>query len=273
MQEKGIFPEVFGQNYPIEFAVPESRTLQEIISLRAIVGDIRASTSLVGENIRVLDLACGEGRLKEAFVGCDYVGIDKRREALASLKQLSGSNETRLNNVVAADMRRLPFCEAFDLVVSMYTSFGYFGDEENVEVLRGIANVLGPEGLCIIDMPNYDRIVQDFSEGKRIKEDEHLLDGSGGRYSVEYRNSLCVSGAKSLCGDGGELWLVEKRTAILADGGRCELEDLKLRVYTSEEMKQLLLLADLKYIKTTDYDLSPFDPQDSRRSWFLCRAK
>ena len=53
-------------------------------------------------------------------------------------------------------MRRLPFRpESFDLVVNLFTSFGYFADDaQHARVLHGAAEVLRPGGVFVLDYLN-----------------------------------------------------------------------------------------------------------------------
>ena len=61
-----------------------------------------------------------------------------------------------VKGVVRGDMRVLPFRDAaFDLVVNLFTSFGYFADDaQHADVLRGVARVLVPGGKLFLDYLN-----------------------------------------------------------------------------------------------------------------------
>src|SRR6185437_6484141 len=61
---------------------------------------------------------------------------------------------------VRADMRVLPFAGAsFDLVVNLFTSFGYFSsDEENRLVLSEVNRVLRRDGVFVLDYLNSDQV-------------------------------------------------------------------------------------------------------------------
>src|SRR5207244_8733596 len=61
---------------------------------------------------------------------------------------------------VQGDMRRLRFRGAFDAAISMFTSFGFFDrQEEDREVLRGIARALRPRGTFLMQLFNGDGLV------------------------------------------------------------------------------------------------------------------
>ena len=104
----------------------------------------------------VLDLACGMGRhmtiLKEAgyrAVGCD----------LSYTMLRTGILEYGPMAVTRADMRNLPFrAGTFAGLVNFFTSFGYFSsDDENEQVVREMARVLGPDAVFLFDYLNVDR--------------------------------------------------------------------------------------------------------------------
>lgn len=96
---------------------------------------------------RVLDVACGTGRHARALaaLGHRVVGADLSRELLAA------ASEVRR---VRADMRALPFVDAFDAATSFFTSFGYFDDAGNLRTLRSIAASLRRRGVFLLDFLN-----------------------------------------------------------------------------------------------------------------------
>jgi SAM-dependent methyltransferase len=103
---------------------------------------------------RVLDFCCGSGRHLRAWQAHDYfcAGFDLSRELLRRARRDLGPSA----RLARSDMRILPFAaEAFDLVASFFTSFGYFDEEsDDRAVLCGIARVLRPGGLFMLDFLN-----------------------------------------------------------------------------------------------------------------------
>lgn len=103
---------------------------------------------------RVLDLCCGSGRHSRALArrGYDVVGVD------LSLVLLALANERKSNSNLSFyqyDMRKIPFENEFDIVVNLFTSFGYFSsDEENATVVRNMARALKTNGQAVIDYLN-----------------------------------------------------------------------------------------------------------------------
>lgn len=57
------------------------------------------------------------------------------------------------------DMRDFGRADAFDLVLSMFTSFGYFDDkDEDLGVLRNMLTSLRPGGVCLIEVMGKERL-------------------------------------------------------------------------------------------------------------------
>lgn len=100
---------------------------------------------------RVLDVACGAGRHLRALAarGATALGLDLSPVLLAEARLARPEGA-----LVRADMRHLPFAgNAFDDLLSMFTSFGYFEDEEaHRRLARECARVA--RHRIVVDLPN-----------------------------------------------------------------------------------------------------------------------
>jgi SAM-dependent methyltransferase len=172
---------------------------------------------------RVLDLACGNGRHLKALrlAGLDAVGVDL---SAALLRQ---AREHDLP-VARADMRRLPLPAAhFDAVVNLFTSFGYFQDEQdNAVVLHEVARVLRPGGRLLMDHINGQALRSGLVPQTRRE--------VGGRTIFESRR-----------------WLPESRrvekTVAIRGGGAPDVEYVEsVRVYSPDELTALLRRAGME---------------------------
>ena len=75
---------------------------------------------------------------------------------------------------VRGDARHIPFHdETFDVVLNLFTSFGYFDDEENRELIHSIARILKPGGRYFIDYLNPPQVINNLVE-ESIKEKEGI---------------------------------------------------------------------------------------------------
>jgi SAM-dependent methyltransferase len=92
------------------------------------------------------------------------------------------------------DLRELPVDGPFDAVVCWFTSFGYFNDEDNRQVLREFHRVLRPGGRLLIETLHYDGFVRGFVPapfasmdrvGDDLMIDESRFDSLTGRIETE----------------------------------------------------------------------------------------
>jgi SAM-dependent methyltransferase len=104
---------------------------------------------------RLLDLACGRGRhtLNLARLGYAVTGLDLSPRAISIAREKLASRHQKADFILG-DMRN-PLPETFDGVVNLFTSFGYFDDDEqNRTVLRAIRAMLRPGGFLVLDYLN-----------------------------------------------------------------------------------------------------------------------
>ena len=105
---------------------------------------------------RVLDVACGAGRHLSALerAGARPFGFDLSRPLLARAR------ENTARPLVRADMRALPFRPAsMDLTVNLFTSFGYFAeDEEHTDAIGQMLSTVRPGGWFVIDFLNAEQV-------------------------------------------------------------------------------------------------------------------
>lgn len=191
----------------------------------------------------ILDLCCGQGRhaLLLAERGYHVTGLDLSREYLAI--GLEGARKTGMPiELVQGDMRSLPFANAYDAVIDMFTAFGYLEtDEEDARVLLAIAQSLKPGGKLLLDMLNREWVIVN-----QVQKDWHI--GPDGSAYLENR----------------ELDLLTSRNhvtfhSVSKDGGLKELGGHHIRLYTLAEMAAMLGRAGLELTDTYgDYDGSPY---------------
>jgi SAM-dependent methyltransferase len=101
----------------------------------------------------ILDLCCGNGRhaVRLASRGFSVTGLDLSTASLA-LARARGNHAVHW---MRHDMRR-PFGNAaYDYILNLFTSFGYFEDPaDHFSVVSNIARALKPEGRVVIDFLN-----------------------------------------------------------------------------------------------------------------------
>lgn len=115
---------------------------------------------------RLLDVACGFGRHSNILSrkGFRVTGIDTSRDFLEMARE-TARHEKLQTEFIEMDMRKLPFEKEFDMAICLFTSFGYFPDAENEQVLEGISRSLVSGGIFVLDIVNRDWILSRGGQG------------------------------------------------------------------------------------------------------------
>ncbi len=109
------------------------------------------------KNLKLMDLACGEGRHSAAAakLGHSVVGMDLSPNSIANAKVIHGESSNL--RFVEGNMLDFDLEERFDGVLNLFTSFGYFDKRsDHLAVLNGIRNHLKPDGFLILDFLNVE---------------------------------------------------------------------------------------------------------------------
>jgi SAM-dependent methyltransferase len=125
------------------------------------------------EGAEVLDLASGHGRIASRFAarGARVTGLDAD-EFFLERARASGSGA----EFVHGDMRALPWSEPrFDAALLWFTAFGYFDDETNASVLRGVRSVLRDGGRFALDVNHLPRLLASFSSQSFMRRGDDLM--------------------------------------------------------------------------------------------------
>lgn len=112
----------------------------------------------------VLDLACGPGRHAIPLVqrGFRVTGVDRSPFLLHRARERADASGVEIE-WVESDMRTFRRPTAFDLVLLLFTSFGFFRDDaENAQVLRNAAENLRPGGALVLDTIGKEALARVF---------------------------------------------------------------------------------------------------------------
>ncbi len=169
---------------------------------------LRLTGSVSGD---VLDLCCGPGRfsIPLARMGFNVTGVDTTGFLLNIARNRASIENVRVN-WVQENMRHFSRPDSFDLILSMFTSFGYFTDHrDNMKVLHNARESLRNGGKLVIELMGKETLASIFNavtdeetedgllliqrhrieEGwKRIRNDWLLIDGTSiiGRWKFSH---------------------------------------------------------------------------------------
>lgn len=117
---------------------------------------------------RLLDLSCGIGRhsVELAHLGYRVTGVDlsptfiERAKRLAQEKQVTEKVEFHVCD--ARQVAQTLANEKFDAVVNIWTSFGYYDEEANTDILRQCRTLVREGGTFVMDINNRDGLARRF---------------------------------------------------------------------------------------------------------------
>jgi SAM-dependent methyltransferase len=197
---------------------------------------------------RVLDLACGKGRhaIHLAHLGFDVTGLDISGDSIAAARLME--NETLA--FYQHDMRLAFRSNYFDAVLNMFTSFGYFKTlNENQKSLQHIFTNLKPGGALLLDYFN-SHYVRNHLVPTETKTIEAI------QFDIEKKV------------DASFVY----KTISFTDQGREFIHQEKVQLLEKHHFEQMCTQVGLQIESVFgDYDLSPFQPDTSKRFIFIAR--
>jgi SAM-dependent methyltransferase len=128
------------------------------------VGQILALADFSGRT--VLDLCCGPGRHAVEFArhGFQVTGVDRTPFLLDRARERALEAGVQVE-WVTEDMRRFLRPESYDLACSLFTSFGYFEEEqEDLSVLHKIHENLKSGGVFVLDVISKERVARQWKD-------------------------------------------------------------------------------------------------------------
>ena len=146
---------------------------------------------------KVLDLACGKGRhaLQVHQLGFPVLGVDLSDESIQYAKEFATSGL----DFKRADMRDLGMQQEVDLVLNLFTSFGYFQKEgDNRKVLESVSRALKPGGLMVLDYLNVSKVKNLLPQNEQVDRGEvqfNIKKSLEGKFIVKHIHFEDPSGA------------------------------------------------------------------------------
>ena len=237
------FDDVFGDDYLhfYETVLTDELSDRQVATIAGFVP--------LGPGVRVLDCPCGFGRISNrlAGLGAEVVGIDAGARFLEVARRAGAAVDYRLG-----DMRELDFDAEFDLVVNIFTSFGYYDEDTDRAVLAGFRRALKPGGKLVLEQLNSQRILGYIAAGNGIslamiqRDDDLLIDRNG--YDA-------VAGR-----------LVTERISVR--DGKVRRYHFSVRAFSPVEISSWLRDAGFSAVEVFDQDGQPFT-LGARRMWVV----
>ena len=198
-------------------------------------------------NSKVLDLACGMGRhsINLNKMGYNVTGVD------LSVKNIKNASKYESENLKFKihDMRK-PLGQKFDLVVNLFTSFGYFDDfKDNLKTLDSIKSSLKKNGLAVIDFLNIK-----YLKNNLIHKNTEEIDGIKFHLNRSIKNGFLT-----------------KKISFKHELNEYNFEE-KVRSLDLYDFKSMFKQSNIEILHIFgDYKLTSFDENNSKRLIFILK--
>ena len=113
------------------------------------------------KNQTIADFCCGTGSVLNRFLGDGLTtyGIEFSPDYVKTGQQLYPNS-----TIVQGDALRYSFGQKFNTVYNWYSSFGYFSDQQNQQLLANMYQHLDTNGTGLIELYNSYHILQNFKK-------------------------------------------------------------------------------------------------------------
>ncbi|CRX38364.1 class I SAM-dependent methyltransferase [Estrella lausannensis] len=125
-------------------------------------------------NERVLDVGCGSGRYVFVFreLGFAIEGIDFSPFLIEIAKKEAKKQSLSPTLFHLGDIRTSALSPQYDTLLSLFTSFGYFSDAENLNVLKAMRGKVRSKGKLFLDYLNPNYVIEHL-----LPKEELILNG------------------------------------------------------------------------------------------------
>lgn len=200
---------------------------------------------------RVLDMACGAGRhsILLAKKGLIVTAVDLSKNLLDIAKKTADEENLKIE-FVNSDIRDFDTILDFDLVINLFTSFGYFeNDEDNYAVLQKAYDLTLPGGYFVLDFFN-----SEYLKNNLIGFSEEKINESVIHQHREIRDKR-----------------VNKKIVITKNGDLKSFQE-SVRMFTKDELESELIKIGFDIYKTFgDFLGNKFDLFTSPRLIMICK--
>lgn len=180
----------------------------------------------LNDDAEILDLCCGAGRHLLALHSLGFSnlsGLDLSRELLQrAQKELLAADVSA--TLIQADMRNIPAELSFDCIFSLFTSFGYFeNDEDNHSVIVNAAERLKPGGVMLMDTINPSFLIPQLVEAE---------EKTMGTATLKIKREITADPPR-----------VQKTTRIVERDGQEDIYFESVRLFSAQEFHDMYVAA------------------------------
>lgn len=233
--------------YPILYKNRDAREAQ--IFLELLTAHLKVKPAA-----RILDLACGAGRHSFflALKGFEVTGIDLSAKSIREAKKHCQTHHRdvfgKTLHFQEGDMRVAVKKNYFDVILNLFTSFGYFEDEKDDErVLKAVHAGLKPNGIFVLDFMNVKKAISGLCKKEIVS-----TGGLTFEVSRSFQNNI-------LC----------KKIRV-----KGKTYEERVKALTREDFEALFFKAGLCVIEIFgDYELTNFDENISDRLIFIVKKR
>ncbi|MHC4530122.1 MAG: class I SAM-dependent methyltransferase [Planctomycetota bacterium] len=228
-----------------ETVAPVVFTSERMLSAKQEIEQI-VSLLKLQPGVSICDLCCGVGRhsLELARHGLNVTGVDRTALYLEQAKKKAEAEGLNIR-FLQEDMRAFCKPNAFDVVINLLTSFGYFEDvADDRRVLENIYKSLRDGGKLLIDIVGKEILARIFQERRWREEDGVIV----------------LEEAKVRDNWGS----IDNRWIIIRDGNRDEYRFF-LRLYSAAQLCELLKSCGFRQVEVYgNFSGSPYDQTAER---------
>ncbi|UOE37258.1 class I SAM-dependent methyltransferase [Chryseobacterium oryzae] len=208
----------------------------------------------LAKSSKIIDLACGKGRHSVFLnqLGYDVLGLDLSKQSIDHNKKFETHDSEPALHFQVHDMRNPIKAEPVDAVFNLFTSFGYFDNEEDDrKVFQSVHEILKPEGYFVLDYLN-----EQFVRNTLVPE------ATVNREGIDFKISKKIEGRHII-----------KDIQFEADGKSHHFFE-KVKLHTLETIENYAQECGFERITIWgDYQLNDFEKEKSPRCINLFRKK
>lgn len=199
---------------------------------------------------KLLDLACGKGRhsIYLASKGYRMEGVDLSAQSIKHAQKFAHEKLSFATH----DMRKVYKARHFDFILNLFTSFGYFDNEQDsLDTLTAVTKGLKKNGTFVMDFFNATKVITNL----KLRE-QKTVDGIRFKIRRSVKNGYIVKNIRFT--DKGKSYEFEER----------------VRAYNYRNLKQLFEKAGLEVVdRYGNYRLQKYVAKSSDRLILIARKK